>query len=257
LKLPRRFTYPTLSPDGKLATWGSYRDRIHLRDVAADKDLRELELEHPFHSHFSADGKYLAAGSQVNDGESRLWETATGKELTQCRRKEVAAIAFSPDAKFIARSAFTALPDWPLETVDLATGKQLRRFPAKDTAGELAISPDGKFLASSHRDQTIQLWDVAKGESDLWIANHPARDRGPRTQLSWACPIAFSPDGKLLASGGDDHAVRLWDVATGKEVRKFAGHAGTILSLAFSADGKTLASASADTTVLIWDVAGK
>jgi WD40 repeat protein len=75
--------------------------------------------------------------------------------------------------------------------------------------------------------------------------------------LSFANPIAFSPDGKLLASGGDDGTVRLWDVGTGKEVRKYAGHEDAVRAIAFSADGTRLASASADTTVLIWEVAGK
>src|SRR5271168_2355975 len=67
--------------------------------------------------------------------------------------------------------------------------------------------------------------------------------------------IAFAPDGKLVASGGSDDTVRLWDPAGGKEVRKLKGHTDSVLGVAFSPDGKTLASAAADDTARLWDVA--
>jgi WD40 repeat protein len=66
--------------------------------------------------------------------------------------------------------------------------------------------------------------------------------------------VTFSPDGSLLASGGHDAVVKLWDVRTGSELRAFAGHANTVTSLAFSRDGKTLVSASLDSTIRFWDV---
>src|SRR5436309_518441 len=65
--------------------------------------------------------------------------------------------------------------------------------------------------------------------------------------------VAFSADGALLASGGDDEVIRLWDVKTGKLIRKLKGHDDGILGLAFSPDGKLLASASSDDTVRLWD----
>ena len=60
------------------------------------------------------------------------------------------------------------------------------------------------------------------------------------------CAVAFSPDGKTLASAGYDHTVRLWGVFTGQEIRQFAGHQDAVCAIAFSPDGKTLASASLD-----------
>ncbi len=67
--------------------------------------------------------------------------------------------------------------------------------------------------------------------------------------------VAYSPDGKLLATASKDRTVKLWGAGSGKEVRALKGHAGDVYSSAFSPDGKVLASASADKTIRLWDVA--
>ena len=115
-----------------------------------------------------------------------------------------------------------------------------------DSVRSVALSADGKTLASGSWDNAIGLWDVAAGKRLRLIHTASAG-----TVLS----VAWSADGKALASGSKDKTIRLWDVATGKPLGlPFTGHTGTVYSVVSSADGKTLASGSGDNTIILWDV---
>ncbi len=169
---------------------------------------------------------------------------------------------------------------------DMALFEEIRSIRAhKDWIHSVAVSPDGKTLASGSKDREVKLWDLAGGREIVAFQGHShwvisvafspdggqlataSNDRTVRlwdagsgkeiysmsAHRPWASAVAFSADGKTLASAGGDSVVRLWDVATGGEFRMMAGHSMPVWSLAFSPDGSTLASASGDRTVRLWD----
>jgi WD40 repeat protein len=103
-----------------------------------------------------------------------------------------------------------------------------------------AFSTDGRFLASGSNG--VSIWDAQEGEL-----------LGRHEDPAWMTALMFSPDSRRIASGHDDHKVRLWDSQTGKLARVLNGHHEEISALAFSADGRFLATAAEDRLVLIWN----
>ena len=107
---------------------------------------------------------------------------------------------------------------------------------------ELQYSPDGTLLAVAS-GIGVWLYDTATLREVTLLTGHTGLVKS----------IAFSPDGRTLASGSSDSTVRLWDGVTGRHKRTLTGHTGSVNSIAFSPDGKTLASGSGDGTVRLWD----
>jgi WD40 repeat protein len=119
----------------------------------------------------------------------------------------------------------------------------------------VAFSPDGHTLAAGYADHIVGLWEVATGRQIATLAGHtPFTGRSSLTDHpSGIQSVAFSPDGHILATGGGDYTVRLWEVATGRQIATLAGHTTGVLSVAFSPDGHTLATGGDDDTVRLWD----
>ncbi len=177
------------------------------------------------------------------------------------RYRAVTAVAFSPDGKTLANGS----GDNTIKLWDVATGTELRVFKGHTSAvASVAFSPGGKILASGSADNTVKLWDVATGAELRTLKGPSSMGPGELVEFrrngmsipfsfSYRC-VAFSPDGKTLASGGGLQRIDLWDVATGTESRTLKGHFGSVESVAFSPDGKTLASGSDDGTVKLWNL---
>ena len=163
----------------------------------------------------------------------------------------VTGVAFSRDGKTAASGSGR---DNTIRLWDLKTGKEVRRIDNANGVNEMAFSPDGRRLLSCHEDGTLRWWDVATGKE---LRRFPV-------QTDTLQAVALSADGRLAITGGGfditgggwkygtDFALRLWDVAEGKELYCFKGHENPIIDLALSRDGRYALSGSVDGTMRQW-----
>src|SRR5271157_1963878 len=131
----------------------------------------------------------------------------------------------------------------------------LRTFTGHGEAVQsVAFSADGKSLASGSLDKTAKVWDVATGQERATFRGRAEADVAANNRRLGMDSVAFTPDNKILVAGSLDGTVRVWDVATKRELRTLRGHSSGVLAISIAPDGKTLASASEDRTLRIWEV---
>jgi len=238
-----------LSPDGKRILTASWDNHMILWDVASGNRVREFYDDPGFilrDLSFSPDGGSAVTCSDRRDNNTVVshllyWDLESGERL-----REVVApsptwsIDWSPTEPWVLSGGTDGL----LRLWGTEGSGELRNWTANSGSPIMAVtfSVDGRFALSAGRDSRVVLWNL--------------RTFSKTTELRTTLPeaAAISPDNQRALTGGFDQVMRLWDLASGKEIARLEGHAQTIRSVGFSPDGRQAISASDDGSVRVWQL---
>ncbi len=258
-----------LSLDGRLAVTTDQRGDLILWDAFTGNALHRQEWEwgdrRLFASlAFSSDGRQLLTSS-THPGVS-VWDTATRREVSRItlgERREVQKMAVSPDGKLLALYVLTDRQHPELGLWELATGVPVRSLEAGEGRGFLGVtfSADGRTVfamrtAAPFGEHEVYTWDVASGQGT------PRFTVGAYSNADGPAAAVFSPDGRWFVRtyfdptvSRNEQVLRMWDMATGREIRSLSRPQRVLSSPVFRPDSRVLAAQAHEGDVILWEVA--
>jgi WD40 repeat protein len=233
------------SSDGRHAVWGGGQyqktEQVRLWDVEAWREVRRYEgLESVVSCvAFTPDGRFVLAGTL--EGIVHVWEADTGRRISRYRPpvRGVRGLAVASDGRlavYVGGQQEVRLRVW-----EVSTGRERLLLEEGLSAPQsAAFSPDGKTILAGG-DQGLGLWNAASGEllRRIFVPD----------SLS---AVAFLPDGRLAMAGGRNGSLGVWDIQTGREVRRTQGHSRQVTSVAVTPSGRFALSAGYDNAVRMW-----
>jgi WD40 repeat protein len=246
------------SPDGKwIASGSGFRGPggLVVRDVSTGRELfAHRDLQGTVDAvAFSPDGRWIASGGAY---DLMIWDAATGQRrwLKTGLPSRVVKLKFSPDSRRIVGclgnvNGLSTGSLYPftgyVKLWDVASGSEVDTLPERRNGlCSLDLSPDGKQVALAGFP-VVEIWDLEPVKLVRSLTGHDYQ----------VVDVAFSPDGKSLASCGWDRTIKLWDRASGRELRTFGGQPGQQPNaLRFSPDGSRLVIAGQDCSIRLWDL---
>lgn len=189
-------------------------------------------------ARWSADETRILTAS--DDGTAKVWDAATGEELTalSANEDEVIDAEWSPDGFYIV----TANGDNAARIWNAGTGEMLAVLSHPDLVVDVEWSPDGKRIVTAGKEGTAKVWDAKSGEELLIFSGH----------TEWVNTVRWSPDGKRIVTASDDRTAKVWDAQTGKEQFTLPLNDWGVAAL-WSPDGSRVSTISGDGLVKIWD----
>lgn len=190
---------------------------------------------------FTPDGETLAMA--IDDGTVKLWNVAEKRVRSTIKAHPgpVWGLSISHDGRLLA----TGGDDGFVRLFDLATTNEEKTLEPKFPIRTLAFSPVTNDLLIGGRTGQVEVWNAETGERSIKTAGHAGT----------VAAVAFSPDGRTIASVSGDKTAKLWNAATGGEQLSLQGHSGGIYGVAFSPDGSKIVTGGWDKTARVWDTA--
>ena len=194
------------------------------------------------------------------DGMISFWDAATGSQIREpliahSQADDFRGLEFFPDNRhFVTGDAAGNLKVWDSSAAETPLWTRKAHTGIHAMIRAIAVSPDGKAIASCSMDGTVSIWNAKDGSRMTTLVDrHALSTNGDVAHKGYVTGVAFGPNSQRLVSCGHDRVIKVWDPRSGELIRTLTGHRSNVQGVAFSPDGLRIASVGSDQTLRIWD----